>query len=325
MERGSHLLFRVIALFITCLLLCIAPSLTAARAIVGSHFVSRAKAAASEGDLSRAISLLRKAIQYRDTVARRKLISAYYEEKSAYAKALYHLKRAHELSPTLHIVRERVRLQSLVQEAKKAQLAAEERRERELARRQAERRRQALNLGTAASQEKGENRDADGAGGEFDLEALEIQREEGAAREPGADYEKIKEDLPKDLKSFWEGLSSVSGLARRRSALALANSGRKEVAPRIAALLKDEDPFVRMDAADALGQLASADTVIPLLEQLFVEQNDSVRSSIVAAIEAEGSMIALRGLSQYRDGLNERAKIYSHVCAAIDRLSRELE
>ena len=294
------------------LFLVFLPRLGLCDSVVGSHFVDEAKRYEAKGDLSSAISSLQRAIDYRDTVERRQLMSDYLERQGNAGAAIFHLKRAHELSPTRQIVKKLVKLQSVFREQEDERLAQlEEEREAQLAKKQAEERRKRL----AAIKAEKEKR-------KVNLPKFDIARPTTPPPPTKQPTTAVGVAVTGNLKAFVDGLSSISAYARRKSALAIAESGRTDLAPRIAALLDDDDPFVRMDGADALRTLRSPETVIPLLERLFVEKTFSVQSRLVDAIEAEGSRTALNGLAQYRDFLQSGARVYSHVMAAIARLEQ---
>ena len=283
-----------------------------ARSVVGSNYVKVAREYAQSGDLQRAIDTMQRAIDYRDTVERRQTIASYCERQGNIGLAIIHLKRAHELAPTREIVAKLVKLQKTFREQEDERMAEiEEQREAELAKKQAAERRKRL----AAIKEEKERRRAN-------LPKLNVAQPTKAPPPTKQPTTAVGVAVTGNLQAFVDGLSSVSAYARRKSALAIAESGRTDLAPRISALLEDDDPFVRMDVADALRTLRSPETVVPLLERLFAEKTFSVQSRLVDAIEAEGSRTALNGLSQYRDYLPSGARVSSHVLAAIARLEK---
>ena len=284
-----------------------------ADAIVGGHLVRQAKLQELNGDRPGAIKTLERAIEYRDTVKRRLAIATLLEKEGNLGATIFHLKRAHEMTPTRQIVSWLVKVQRDFREREDARLEAlEEQREEELAKKQAEERRKRLAAIKKAREERAAN-----------IPKLNLPTPTPGAPPPTkAPTTAVGVAVTGNLQAFVDGLSSISAFARRKSALAIAEAGRTDLAPRISALLKDDDPFVRMDAADALRTLRSPETVVPLLERLFAEKTYSVQSRLVDAVEAEGSRTALNGLAQYRDYISSGSRIYSHVMAAIERLER---
>jgi len=280
-----------------------APSAAPADAIVGSHLVDQARVMLSRNDLDGAAALYERAIEYRDSAERRIALARIRERQERYDEALANLRRASDMTPTRAVVAERLRVQRLAeQRSSKASAHAEERRERELAERQAAERRRRL-------------------------AALRSTKGPTAPPVPPPATAPVPDPTSTggvaataNLLPFVDGLTSNVDFVRRRSAQALADAGRAEFAPAIAELLRDDSPFVRMDAAAALAKLRSPATVTMLVERLFVERNATVQRSLVAAIEAEGSPAALAGLTQYGETLSPDAAVLADVQAAVARL-----
>lgn len=79
---------------------------------------------------------------------------------------------------------------------------------------------------------------------------------------------------------------------RRAIATALGSIGGEKAVDHLIFLLKDENNFVRMSAADSLGLISSGRAVAPLLKALGSEKEDNVKLSIISALGTIGNVTA---------------------------------
>jgi HEAT repeat protein len=92
---------------------------------------------------------------------------------------------------------------------------------------------------------------------------------------------------PKSTDEWIEQLQAKNASDRLRAVNALSASTRDDpiIVPALAAVLSDADPFVRRDAARALGRLGNrARPVLPSLCDLATDRNAGVRKAALAAV-----------------------------------------
>ena len=85
----------------------------------------------------------------------------------------------------------------------------------------------------------------------------------------------------------------------RNVAVALGNLRSPAAIPALSRALEDEEPLVREHVAWALGQIGTPDSISALQRRLGVEENEEVRSEIIAALEETcGENLAPAGQTQ---------------------------
>jgi len=272
--------------------------------IVGRSLVEEAVNEFHGGHYDNACQLLSKAVLYRDTAARRLLLARAAESNGDYELAVLSLKKAREIDPLPQIVSEIKRVKVFV-----ADLAEQEQQEAEDALRKrllAERIEGGVTNFNSIREQIIDLTKADSPGLEAEDDAPPAPTSEQAL----------------DIQTFIQGLASSSTMVKSRSIDGLVATGRVDVAPDIALLLKDSDSLLRMDAAMALGRLASPHTIVNLLEQLFVETDKDVVEQLIAAIGKVNNSAVAQGLKRYSQAIPRAGKAFKQIQKVLLRLNR---
>lgn len=93
-------------------------------------------------------------------------------------------------------------------------------------------------------------------------------------------------------------LSDPVPIVRATAANALLSVPGDEAVPALVPLLKDQDEFVRREAAYALGQTRSRGAVPPLLERLTTDKSEGVQAAAAVALGMIGDESAIVVLAQ---------------------------
>ncbi len=250
---------------------------------VGAVYVKLALDFYKAKEYEKACRQMGKAVLYKDTGARQLFMAKACEKNGNYTRALSYLRRARELDPLRELVPEMIRIKkqrSMVRAQQ--QVAAEE----------------ALRARLMAQQKT----TAQNSFQEIRQEIIDFTNAAVAHGSPNMPPE-AKEDVSSEIQAFIEGLTSPRAIVRSRSIRGLTDYGRPELAPHIAVLLNDDDPFMRVEAAIALGKLRSPLTVVNLLERLFVETDPTATDQIISALAKVNNAAVKAGLKKYRQNL----------------------